>query len=178
MNSNRSNNTSATAQTEGYFATPRTSRSDYSEIAPRASQAGNIDANGLIARRESLNMRSPAHMASTSNNSLAKSQGSRNNSQPHQSAGSSRATHPQSGGSVSSLPPPSHFAVHRVDATHVKLSWDPMDNATHYVVHNLTTGGSTGQICAVQPRHRRLWQMHQAPVCHTGQILQLLSVNC
>jgi len=100
-------------------------------------------------------MRSPAHMANTSNNSLASSQGLRNSSQPHQSAGSSRATccptPPKSGGSVSSLPPPSHFVVHRVDATHVKLSWQPMDKATHYVVHNLTTGGSTGRVetCAV-----------------------------
>jgi len=138
-----------TARTDGYFATPRTSRTDQSETE-HVPAGANINASKLIQKRETLNMRSPAQLVSSANQTLSQSHRSQTQQASRAAASGSKYSTPRegnfrAGGSISSLPPPGTFVIHRVDPTHVKLSWKPVAQATHYVVHNLTTGGSTGR---------------------------------
>merc|ERR1711907_579974 len=72
------------------------------------------------------------------------------------------------GPSVARVDPPEHFEIHRIDSTHVKLSWRKVPGATHYVVHNLTSGGSTGRsqteaiLSGLEPGHEYAFSVSSA----------------
>eukprot|EP00656_Telonema_subtile_P000951 TRINITY_DN10452_c0_g1_i4.p1 TRINITY_DN10452_c0_g1~~TRINITY_DN10452_c0_g1_i4.p1 ORF type:complete len:232 (-),score=57.86 TRINITY_DN10452_c0_g1_i4:70-765(-) len=73
-----------------------------------------------------------------------------------------------SGSTVGNVPPPAYFEIHRVDSTHVKLNWEKVPGVTHYVVHNLTSGGSTGRreteaiLSGLEPGHEYAFSVASA----------------